>query len=140
MKTFSISAALAALALTATPALADGERAFRTCAACHSIEDADGNRIAGRGAKTGPNLYGVVGRVAGSVEGFRYRDGLPAAGEAGLVWDAETLAAYSPDPQGFLREYTGDNSLRSAMAGQRVRKMDDLIAFLTEHSPDAPSE
>ncbi len=143
MKTTLTAAVVTALALAA-PAFADGdaaagEREFRVCAACHVIDDPDGNRIAGRGAKTGPNLYNIVGRTAGTYENFRYRDALPAAGEAGLVWDAEALAAYIPDPQGFLREFTGDDSVRSAMAAQRVRNMDDLIAFLTLHSPDAPA-
>ncbi len=67
MKTTFTAAALAALALTTAPALAEGdaakgEREFRVCAACHVIDDPDGNRIAGRGAKTGPNLYNIIGR------------------------------------------------------------------------------
>ena len=38
------------------------------------------------------------------------------AGAAGLVWDEEALAAYLVDPTGFLRDYLGDDSIRSAMA------------------------
>ncbi len=49
----------------------------------------------------------------------------------------KNLAEYIPNPQGFLREFTGDDSIRSAMAAQRVRGMDDLLAFLALHSPDA---
>jgi len=140
MKFFAI---FAAAALVAAPALAQGdaeagEREFRACAACHVIEDPSGELIAGRGARTGPNLYGVVGRTAGTVEDFRYGDSLIAAGEAGLVWDAEQLAAYIPNATEFLREYLDDSSARSrGMSNQRVRNMDDLIAFLTLHSPDA---
>ena len=142
MKITLTAAALAALAVTAGPVMADGdaakgEREFRTCAACHVIDDPDGNRLAGRGAKTGPNLYNIIGRTAGTYENFRYRDALPAAGEAGLVWDTENLQEYLPDPQGFLRTFTGDDSIRSAMAAQRVRGMEDLLAFLSLHSPDA---
>lgn len=142
MKITLTAAAFAALAVTAGPVMADGdaakgEREFRTCAACHVIDDPDGNRIAGRGAKTGPNLYNIIGRTAGTYENFRYRDALPTAGEAGLVWDTENLQEYLPDPQGFLRTFTGDDSIRSAMAAQRVRGMEDLLAFLTLHSPDA---
>jgi cytochrome c len=142
MKMKLTAAALATFAMTAAPVMAEGdaakgERGFRVCAACHVIDDPDGNRLAGRGAKTGPNLYNIIGRTAGTYENFRYRDALPAAGEAGLVWDTEKLAEYLPDPQGFLRTVTGDDSLRSAMAAQRVRGMEDLMAFLTLHSPDA---
>lgn len=144
-----LSFVVAAAALAAAPAFADshagpgdaakGEREFRSCAACHSIVDPEGEVLAGRGAKTGPNLYGIVGRTAGTDPDFtNYRgDVLPAAGEAGLVFSAENLGDYISDPTKFLRETTGDNSVRSAMAKQRVRNMDDLIAFLASHSPVA---
>ena len=41
-----------------------GEREFRKCKSCHMIQDAEGEMIV-RGGRTGPNLWGVVGRVAG---------------------------------------------------------------------------
>ena len=140
MKTTLATATLAAAAFIAAPAFAEGdpakgERQFRVCAACHTIEDPDGNRIAGRGATTGPNLYGVVGRAAGSVEGFNYRDGLIAAGEAGLVWDETTLTDYIPNAQQYIREFTGDSSVRVSMGPQRVRGLEDLVAFLAANSP-----
>ena len=138
---------IAASILLAAPAFADGhggpgdaakgEREFRTCAACHSIVDPDGEMLAGRGAKTGPNLYGIIGRTAGTYEGFNYRPALPTAGAAGLVYSAENIGDYISDPTKFLREFTGDNSLRSAMAKQRVRNMENLVAFLALHSPVA---
>jgi cytochrome c len=88
--------------------------------------------LAGRAnVRTGPNLYGVVGRQAGSVEGFRYRPDIVAAGEAGLVWDQESLTAYLQDPGGFLSETLGKNA-RSGMAFQ-VRdpaEAANLAAFL----------
>jgi cytochrome c len=108
-------------AMLASPALAQGdaaagEAAFNQCATCHHIEDASGTTLAGRAnVRTGPNLYGVVGRQAGSVEGFRYRPDIVAAGEAGLVWDQEKIAAYIQDPGAFLSETLGKNA-RSGMA------------------------
>ena len=135
--------ALLASAMLAMPALAQaqagdaaaGEAAFRQCATCHAIVDADGNAIAGRAnMRTGPNLYGVVGRQAGSVEGFRYRPDIVAAGEGGLVWDEESLTAYLQDPGGFLSETLGKNA-RSGMSYQ-VRDPADaanLAAFLAQH-------
>ncbi len=135
----------AVAALVAGPVLADGHggpgdaekgaREFRACAACHTIIDADGEKLAGRGAKTGPNLYGIIGRTAGTVEEFRYRDGLVDAGEAGLVFTAENLGAYVEDPAGFIREFLGDDSARVTMAKQRVRNIENLIAFLASFSP-----
>lgn len=118
----SFIAACATLALTC-PALADGhatgdaeagEKEFRKCKACHMITDADGNDIV-KGGKTGPNLYGIHDRTAGSVEDFRYSDGLVQAGEAGLVWSEDEFVAYVADPTAYLKEKLGDDSARSKM-------------------------
>ena len=96
MKNFTIAAALAILAAPAfaqdlTTTLGDaanGEEQFnRQCVACHMVADADGNVLAGRNARTGPNQYGLIGRVLGSNEDFKYSDGLVALGEAGEVWN-----------------------------------------------------
>ncbi|PWR02919.1 cytochrome C [Meridianimarinicoccus roseus] len=127
-------AALAATALTALPMAAAaqsgdaaaGEKAFRGCQACHVVENAAGDVLAGRNAKTGPNLYQVAGRPAGSIDGFRYSDSMAAAGEAGLVWDEESFVAYVQDPTGFLREYLDDSGARGAMS-YKVRKEEDAV-------------
>lgn len=114
-----LSAALAALlaGLAAAEARAGdpvaGERVFRQCVACHSVEPGQN--------KVGPYLFGVVGRQAGSVERFRYSRAMRAAD---IVWDEENLAAYLKDPRGFLPG--------TSMA-IRLRNPDDapdLIAFL----------
>lgn len=120
--------------------VAAGEEAFSQCQTCHVVEDDDGNVLAGRNAKQGPNLYNIVGRQAGSVEGFRYRPSIVEAGEAGLVWTEEALVAYLQDPNGYLREVLDNNRARSGMA-YRVRTEEEavnLAAFLASVSPDAP--
>jgi cytochrome c len=83
-----------------------------------------GETLAGRNGRTGPNLYGVAGRPAASVEDFRYSPSITAAGEAGVVWTEEAFVAYVQDPTAFLKEATGDNRARSAMAF-RVRGEED---------------
>lgn len=128
-------------AMLAAPAFAQdgdaaaGEDAFRQCATCHAIVDADGTAIAGRAnMRTGPNLYGIVGRQAGSIDGFRYRPDIVRAGEEGLVWDQESLTAYLQDPGGFLSETLGSRA-RSGMSYQ-VRdpaEAANLAAFLALH-------
>jgi cytochrome c len=70
---------------------------------CHTIQD--GATVISKGGCTGPNLFGVIGRQAGSLEGFRYGKVLVAAGKAGLVWDAELLDEYVKDPKKFLKAY-----------------------------------
>jgi cytochrome c len=73
---------------------AAGQRAFNKCRACH-VADRETNRV-------GPHLVGIVGRAAGSVDGFKYSDAMLAAAAAGLAWDAATIAAYLKDPKGFI--------------------------------------
>ena len=100
-----------------------GEAAFNQCKSCHMIQNADGEDIV-RGGRTGPNLWGVVGRVAGSYDDFRYSDPLVAVGEAGYKWDEEGFVAYVQDPTGWLRDKLDDNGARSKMSF-RVRKEED---------------
>ena len=114
---------------------AAGEDAFRQCRACHSIVDADGTEIL-KGGKTGPNLWGLPGRVAGT-EDFRYRPSIVEAGEAGLAWDEASFVAYVQDPNAFLKEATGDDGARSGMAF-RVRQEEDAVnlwAYIASVSP-----
>jgi cytochrome c len=122
--------------ITGDPAA--GEAAFRQCAACHNIVNDEGDVLAGRpNIRTGPNLYGLPGRVAGSVEDFRYSPGFQALNEMGLEWTQEHFASYVPDPTGFIREQTGDDSLRGSMAAQRLRGDDaaaDLYAYIASLS------
>lgn len=137
-----------ALSTLAAPVLAGdpeaGASAFAgQCANCHAMVSPDGDVIAGRAnVRTGPNLWGVVGRQAGSVDGFRYGASIVAAGTGGLEWDEESLASYLVDPQGYLREVTGDNRARSQMSF-RVRTADaaaDIAAFLAQHGPEPEEE
>ena len=110
----------------ATGDAAAGEAAFRQCISCHVVVNDAGETLAGRNARTGPNLYAIAGRAAGSVEGFRYSPSLSAANEAGLVWDEAAFVAYVQDPTGYLREALDDSSARGAMAF-RVRSEEDAL-------------
>lgn len=130
-----ISATAVAL-LMAAPAVAagdvaKGEKVMKKCKACHMIKN--GDEVLYKGGKTGPNLFGIVGRPAGSVEGFKYSKGMIAAGEGGLVWDEETLSAYLQDPTAYLKEVTGDDSAKSKMTLKLKKGMEDVIAFIASH-------
>jgi cytochrome c len=92
-----------------------------------------------KGGRTGPNLYGVVGRQAGSLDGFRYGKSLIAAGEAGLSWDEEQFVTYVQDPRAYLRDYLSDSKAKSKMSF-KLRKADDaadIWAYLTSVSADS---
>ena len=131
--------AVAALGLLAAPAFAEGdpdkgEKGFNKCKSCHMVVSDAGDVII-KGGKTGPNLWGVVGRTAGSVEGFNYGDDIVAAGEQGLAWDAESFAAYTADPKGFLREYLDDSKAKSKRSFRLKKGAEDIYAFLAQHGP-----
>lgn len=117
-----LALATATLLLSAGIARADGNPAtgktvFRKCAACHTVE-AGKNRV-------GPSLAGIVGRKAGTVEGFKYSDAMTAFGAGGGVWDEKSLDAYIADPKGFIKG--------NKMAFPGIKKKDereDVIAYL----------
>lgn len=120
MKSASLAAVGAFLALTAGPALAadaaEGEKVFRRyCTACH-ITAAQGPK------RLGPTLAGLVGRKSGSVEGFRYSE---ANKKAEITWSPQTLDPYLKDPKGVIPG--------TIMAFAGVKKDDEranLIAYL----------
>ena len=71
---------------------ANGERLYRACIACHSLET---NRN-----MTGPSLAEVWNRKSGSLASFpRYS---PALKSAGIIWNGDTLDEWIKDPQHFI--------------------------------------
>ena len=102
--------------------IAAGEKLFGRCKACHAVGEGATNKV-------GPQLNGVVGRKAGGLEDFKYSSAMTEAGEGGLTWNDETLAAYLADPRGFVK------GNRMAFAG--IKKEEDLanvIAYLKTFS------
>jgi cytochrome c2 len=95
-----------------------GESVFKACRACHQV---------GEGAKNGvgPVLNGIVGRKAGSIEGFNYSEANKEAGAGGLVWTEEKLFAYLEKPLVFMPK------TKMAYAGLKDEvDRKDLIAYL----------
>lgn len=89
--------AFAALVLAAPPALSQdgdavhGQQVFRVCLVCHTLEPG--------GKKIGPSLYGVVGRQAGTLEGYSYSNAMK---DSGLIWVDPTLDTYLENPMGMV--------------------------------------
>jgi cytochrome c len=97
--------------------LARGERMYRACAACHSLEP---NRN-----MTGPSLAEVWNRTAGSLASFpRYS---PALKSSGIVWNDDTLDQWIRDPQHFI---PGNTMTFPGLKDARQRA--DLLAFLKD--------
>jgi cytochrome c len=105
------------IALLAAPAVAqeegqDGQLAFNNhCRTCHSTDEGD-NRL-------GPSLHDIVGREAGSIDGYDYSSALDSSD---MVWNSEKLDAFIADPQKVvpgneMRPFGGiaDPEIRSAI-------------------------
>ena len=115
----SLLAATMALPMAASAQdAAKGEKVFRKCKACHQVGDGAKN-------KTGPLLNGIVGREAGTIEGFKYSKALKEAASGGLIWTEEELAAYLTKPKDYMP------GTKMSFAG--LKKEDDranVIAYL----------
>ncbi|MBV7410441.1 cytochrome c family protein [Maritimibacter sp. DP1N21-5] len=132
----------AAMFALAAPAFAQGDAAageddFKKCKSCHAIVDDSGEAIV-KGGKTGPNLYGVIGRHAAATD-FNYGDGLVELGETGMIWTEELLVSYLADPSAFVKEQTGDDGAKSKMTF-KLKDGADVAAYLATFSSDMPAE
>src|SRR5258708_38252516 len=98
-------AGLLVLSLATPAAAADqahGKQLYQACAACHGAE--------GKGGSLGPNLAGVVGRKAGSLDDFRYSNAMK---RSDLVWDDGNLRDYVTHPQAKIKGHRMPFSCRA---------------------------
>ena len=118
-----IAALLIGAALPAAAQDAEaGQRVFNQCRACHSINEGGRNGV-------GPNLHGIIGRKAGSSEGFRYSASLREKAEGGLTWNEETLRAYLANPKAVIP--AGSMSYPGL---RNEQQLNDLLAYLKANS------
>lgn len=106
-------AALPAPFNTADPE--EGKRQFGQCRSCHTVTQ-------GGGDMTGPNLWGVFGRKAGTEGGYAYSDGLKASG---WTWDAGKLDQWIKNPRAMVPD------TRMTFLGVKDdKKRADIVAYL----------
>ena len=106
-------------ALMALGDVASGEKIFKKCAACHSINKGGKHKI-------GPALYNVVGRKVGAVEDYKYSKALIAYEKD---WTFEELNGFLIKPAKHIK------GTKMAYAG--LRKEADrasVIKYLNENS------
>lgn len=98
-----------------------GEKVFKRCAVCHMVgEDAK--------PRVGPVLNGLIGRKAGTYEGFKYTE---ANKNSGLIWDEATLVTYLRNPRAAIP------GTSMTFAGiKKDEEIADLIAYLKQFGPD----
>jgi cytochrome c len=96
---------------------AKGKVAFvRQCAICHTVEKDGGNRF-------GPNLHGIVGRKAGTAEGYAYSKAFTTL--ANWEWTEDAIGGWMMSPAAMVR-----GTAMAAFQGIAERDRDDLLAYL----------
>ena len=106
------------VAMAAEGNATDGEEVFKKCRACHEV---------GPDAKTklGPVLNGVIGRKAGTMEGFTYSPANKKAGDDGWVWTEEKILKYLENPREAM---PGNRMAFAGLADEQDRL--DVLAYL----------
>ena len=96
-----------------------GEKVFKKCAACHSINKGGKNKI-------GPALYNVVGRKVGDISDYKYSKALAAYGKE---WTFEELNGFLIKPAKWVK------GTKMAYAGLRKEKdRASIIKYLNKNS------
>ena len=96
-----------------------GEKIFKKCAACHSVNKGGKNKI-------GPALYNVVGRAVGGVDDYKYSKALASYGKE---WTFEELNGFLTKPSSYLK------GTKMSYAGLRKEKdRASVIKYLNQKS------
>lgn len=101
----------------------DGEKAFRKCTTCHTIEKGGANKV-------GPNLWNVVGAKHAHLDDFGYSDALKGTGG---TWTYEDLNKFLAKP----KEYVPGTKMTFA-GFKKASDRAAVIAYLREHSDNPP--
>jgi cytochrome c len=100
----------------------EGAEVFKKCRACHDVGPEAKNKV-------GPLLNGIIGRSAGTVDGFVYSDANKQAGTKGLTWSEEVMFKYLEAPLSFM---PGTKMAFAGLKDAQDRK--DVIAYLKKFS------
>ncbi len=102
-----------------------GKKVFNKCTPCHNIGPGAKNKV-------GPELNGVLGRPAGSIEGFNYSDAMK---KSGITWDDAKLHEWLTDPKKLV---PGTKMIFPGVKDEIER--DDLIAYLESFNADGSTK
>lgn len=113
----------AAIAVASGTASADkAPKAWKKCKTCHTVEE--GKHM------VGPSLYEIIGKQAGTVEGFtKYK----AMKGANFVWDEEKLDAWITDQKKFLKDnkdIVGDTKTSMSAKVKKEKERKEIIDYL----------
>ena len=81
------------MAIFASTSAAEGAKVFKKCQTCHSIAEGGKNKI-------GPALWGVLGRLAGSMPDYKYSKAMAAYGKN---WSFEEMNGFLIKPKDWIK-------------------------------------
>ena len=110
------------MALLASASVADGEKVFKKCAACHSIAKGGGNKI-------GPALWGVLGRQTGSVSDYKYSKAMAAHGK---TWSFEEMNSFLIKPRDWIK------GTKMSFAGLKSKNDRVAVILYMNEKTDSP--
>ena len=110
------------MALFASANVADREKVFKKCAACHSIAKGGGNKI-------GPALWGVLGRQAGSVSDYKYSKAMAAHGK---TWSFEEMNSFLIKPRDWIK------GTKMSFAGLKSKNDRVAVILYMNEKTDSP--
>jgi len=110
------------MALFASASAAEGAKVFKKCAACHSIKEGGANKI-------GPALWGVLGRTAGSVPGYKYSKAMTAHGKN---WSFEEMNGFLIKPKDWIK------GTKMSFAGLKNAKDRAAVILYMNENTDNP--
>ena len=110
------------MALFASTSATDGAKVFKKCLACHSIAEGGGNKI-------GPALWGVLGRTAGSVPGYKYSKAMATHGKN---WSFEEMNGFLIKPKDWIK-----GTKMSFVGLKNAKERAAVILYMNENT-DSP--
>lgn len=121
----AVAATMSGAAFAAEVASGDavrGEKIFKKCQACHTIEEGGPDRV-------GPNLHNVMERGIAAKEGYNYSPAMKKFAKTGAKWTEETLFTYLKKPRDLV-----PGTYMSFPGLKKAQDRDDLLAYLEKAS------
>jgi len=107
------------MALFTSTSVAEGEKVFKKCAACHSIKEGGANKI-------GPALWGVLGRTAGTMPDYKYSKAMATHGKN---WSFEEMNGFLIKPKEWIK------GTKMAFAGlKKAKDRAAVILYMNENT------
>ena len=107
--------------------LENGQKVAKKCVSCHNFEAGSANKI-------GPNLYNIVDRQMGIMDGFAYSNAINERGDNNESWTFENLFHFLENPKKWL-----PGTIMGYAGIRKPKDRADLIVYLHDISPDSES-